>query len=150
MEEGILITAPPGVSFSEGPRYEDSFDDDRSMGEEGPPPRSDAVADATMVMEDGVGGAKATTAVSSSARHAAASAGFDAGTMWNRSYFDDDSLFGDSTSASESDDGSDDDDDGRDDGEGGKNEPDEIMRKVKDATAHHALPASMSVPQSPI
>jgi hypothetical protein len=150
MEEGILITAPPGVSFSEGPRYEDSFDDDRSMGEEGPPPRSDAVADATRVMEDGVGGAKATTAVSSSARHAAASAGFDAGTMWNRSYFDDDSLFGDSTSASESDDGSDDDDDGRDDGEGGKNEPDEIMRKVKDATAHHALPASMSVPQSPI
>ena len=158
MEEGILITAPPGVSFLEGPRYEDSaFDDDRSMGEGGggPPSRSDADVDATTDMKDVVGGAKATSAVPSSARRTAASAGPDVGTTWNRSYFDDDSLFGDSTSASESDDGSDDDDGDDDDdlniGPGGKeNEHNDIMRKAKDSMAHHALTASMPVPQSPI
>ncbi|KAL9181427.1 hypothetical protein ACHAXT_010232 [Thalassiosira profunda] len=87
-EEGILITAPPGVSFSEGLRYEDVFDDADQLQmkkEEG------AAVERTVTMdsEDGGPGKQGTAAPSFSAPSTS---------MWDKSFFEDDSLFGDSTS----------------------------------------------------
>ena len=122
-EEGILIMAPPGVSFTEGLRYDDVFSDGDQLFRKEAPSTTDLLAanDEAMPTNE-----TATTTQRQSGNAFTAPA---ASTTWDRSYFDDDSLFGDSTSGSDSDDdddGSNDDD--RDDDEKG-NEGNESLQK---------------------
>lgn len=98
-EEGILITSPPGMSFHVGLSYDDVFNDgnDLEMVDNGRGEDEDELAakvSALSMDDDDVGTAAALAgnafAVPSS-------------TIWDKTYFDDDSLFGESTSGSESD-----------------------------------------------
>jgi len=100
-EEGILIKAPPGMSFSEGLRYEDVFNDGDQLDREKVDDNAAAVEKAIAMDAEKEKGA---------ANQGNGGSTFSAptSTMWDRSYFEDDSLFGDSTSGSDSD-GSDDD-----------------------------------------
>lgn len=122
--EGILITAPPGMSFSEGLRYEDVFDvGDEPMhptGEKkkhtdnnGGTANDEAIAkdDDAHVSEQG---SKAVAKLPPTLTSGGA-------VIWDRSYFEDDSLFGDSTSGSSDDD----DDDDSDIGSEAKNQDDD-------------------------
>lgn len=97
-QEGILITSPPGVSFQVGLSYDDVFNDgdDLEVIDNGGCDDEDELAAkvSALSMDDDIGTAAALAgnafAVPSS-------------TIWDKTYFDDDSLFGESTSGSESD-----------------------------------------------
>jgi len=96
-EEGILITSPPGMSFRIGLSYGDVFNDggDLEMADNvGDGDELAAKVASLSVVDDG-GGAAATFAGSAFA--------VPSSTIWDKKYFDDDSLFGESTSGSESD-----------------------------------------------
>ena len=162
-DEGILISAPPGVSFAVGLRYEDVFDDDddddgggdprSTTGEVGLPARvEDDDGVVVVVPAEGTAAAGAATGDGPSVPSARPAVG-GAATTWDRSYFDDDSLFGDSTSGSSDDDEDDDDDDDDDDesenggGDGGGGVG-RMREKAGGTAAYRAQPAS-AVPQSP-
>lgn len=119
-EEGILIMAPPGVSFTEGLRYEDVFSDGDQLMRKGRP-RTEllAVDDEAMPMNE--------TSTTTQRQSGTAFTAPAASTTWDRSIFDDDSLFGDSTSGSESDDDDDSDDDDQNDVEKNKHIPLAVM-----------------------
>ena len=97
-EEGILITSPPGSSFLIGLSYDDVFNDgdDLEMKE------NDYDGDELDVEAEtlSVGGEAEAAATSSITDNVFA---VPSSTIWDKAYFDDDSLFGDSSSQSESD-----------------------------------------------
>ena len=107
-EKGLLITAPPGMSFRVGLRYEDVFvcddssekeKDDENVGE------VIDVKDTAMGEErkDGHGDAPRTSSVNEKKGSPTMGRGnsVPASMIWDKSYFDDDSLFGESTSGSD-------------------------------------------------
>ena len=143
--EGILITAPPGMSFSEGLRYEDVFeiDGDEDLLSKGRQSKRDGIKyndsaeKGTIVMDD-VGyesrqGGNTLTNHSSSAPATSM--------IWDKIYFDNDSLFGDSSS--ESSDGEDNND--------GTEENDHVDENSEDLavpdTVHESQPPNSSPTQ---
>ena len=99
-EEGILITSPPGMSFHVGLSYDDVFidGDDLEMVDNGGGEDEDELAakvSALSMDDDDDVGTAATFAGNAFA--------VTSSTIWDKTYFDDDSLFGESTSGSESD-----------------------------------------------
>lgn len=97
-EQGLLIKAPPGVSFTEGLRYEDVFIDADQLERNGPGQDDEGVAIDGGIAEDtgDEGGAP-------NQRAGPSSISAPASKIWDRSFFEEDSLFGDSTSGSDSD-----------------------------------------------
>ena len=96
-EEGILIKAPPGMSFTEGLRYEDVFDDADQLQMQVTEEEEDVSVDETEGNNDKKESANQDRTPSSFGIAPPTSS------MWDKSYFEDDSLFGDSTSGSDSD-----------------------------------------------
>lgn len=143
-EEGILIMAPPGVSFTEGLRYEDVFNDGDKLNRLNPH-RTMCPAEGK-AMATKVGNEK--MAITSDQRQGGSDLSVPAGlTTWDRSYFDDDSLFGDSTS------GSDSDDDGiQNDGQESDmgNEAGELPKVASGGKAKDTTNAPLAVPQDPV
>ncbi len=104
LTEGILITAPPGMSFSEGLRYEDVFDvvGDEDLLSRGGQKKRDGIkynvtAEKDTIVVNDVGcesmqDGKMLTNQSLSA--------YASSMIRDKGYFDNDSLFGDSTSES--------------------------------------------------
>jgi antiviral helicase SKI2 len=144
-EEGILIMAPPGVSFTEGLRCEDVFiDGDQLVRKEAPTTDRLAANDDAMTTNE-----TATTATQRQSGNAFTAPA--ASKTWDRSYFDDDSLFGDSTSRSDSDDDDGSDDDDQEDVEK-RNEGNELQKNLRTegkakATIHIPL---ADMPQDPV
>jgi len=101
LEKGILITAPPGMSFTEGIRYEDVFTDGDTLVRE---KKEEEVSadDAAIISDIEAENDMSTSNQSSSGKQQAGSNFALPSTMWDKSYFEDDSLFG-SSSSSESD-----------------------------------------------
>jgi len=137
-EKGILIKAPPGVSFSEGLRYEDVFNDGdqllKSEKEEGGVPVDKTVA---MDVEKG----RETANRGGQGGQGGSTLSAPTATMWDKSYFEDDSLFGDSTSGSDSE--SDDDDSEKGD------QTDELEKAAKDERAKETIASTLAEAQSP-
>ncbi|KAL7548511.1 hypothetical protein ACHAWF_011790 [Thalassiosira exigua] len=105
LERGILIMAPPGVSFSEGLSYDDIFDDGDRLSARTKKDEHVAADEMTVTADAEV--EKDTTSTDQIRSNFAA----PTSALWDKSFFEDDSLFGDSTSGSDSEsDGSDDED----------------------------------------
>lgn len=105
-EEGILITSPPGMSFRVGLSYDDVFNDGHDLkmmnNIVGDDDDDDELTTkvAALGLEDDAASA---TGVN---RFVGNSFAVPSSTIWDKSYFEDDSLFGgESTSCSESDSG---------------------------------------------
>ncbi|KAL3794566.1 hypothetical protein HJC23_008022 [Cyclotella cryptica] len=103
-EDGTLITAPPGVSFDVGLSYEDVFvvEDGEVVTRRG----GDGGSESNGMVDDAEGGGGAVGGGPESLTlpgkaHFATSV--PASTMFDKSYFDDDSLFGESSVGSSSD-----------------------------------------------
>ena len=122
--------APPGASFAEGLRYNDVFEDgaDLVLSREKQEGEGGAAAGA----DDGQRAAERGTAPSG---HAAATMTNTTATMWDKKYFEDDSLFGDSTSGSSDSDSDSDSDCSRDDE--GNSDNDELADEAGKAVEHH-------------
>eukprot|EP00956_Cyclotella_meneghiniana_P035855 scaffold118738_cov40-Cyclotella_meneghiniana.AAC.3 len=96
-QDGTLITAPPGVSFDVGLRYEDVFvtvdgeDVSRKELDQNPANTPDEANKVIDVVSNSVAGTSSM------------SAAFPGSLSYDKSYFDDDSLFGESSDDSSSD-----------------------------------------------
>jgi len=96
-QDGTLITAPPGVSFDVGLRYEDVFvtvdgeDVSRKELDQNPANTPDEASKVIDVVSNSVAGTSSM------------SAAFPGSLSYDKSYFDDDSLFGESSDDSSSD-----------------------------------------------
>lgn len=100
-ENGTLITAPPGMSFRVGLTYQDVFtdSDDLEMKHDG---EKASGAESDYYMED-VRNAKRDENGRNGAGSSSAFSSPPSSMVWDKSYFDDDSLFGESSSESDSD-----------------------------------------------
>jgi len=112
--DGTLLTAPPGVSFKVGLCLEDVYnvEDLQKMGYK---PQFGSCAETIVEnSQGGAGGDSYNYMNEGGGQGNEASSNVVASKMWDKSYFDDDSLFGDSSSDSSSDDESSIDDEGDD------------------------------------
>jgi hypothetical protein len=132
-QDQTLITAPPGVDFKIGLSYQDVYgrDDNAILMEQVSPSSSEPLVAPEEIVPE-------------TAPILAQPVGRSAqGVMWDRSFFDDDSLFGSSTSGSSSEDESDQEDDQDDQKETDANdkvveasedEPEDTVTEDEDAT----------------
>ena len=139
-EKGILITAPPGVSFTVGLRYEDVFTDGDTLVRE--KEVVEVEEDAAIVVSD----AEDENEQANQNNHQTAGSNFSMPTtMWDKSYFEDDSLFGDSSSSdSESSDEDDEEDDDKSEKEDEMDDESEIVAEESSKQAVNAPTESES------
>lgn len=142
-EKGILITAPPGVSFTEGLRYEDVFKlDDGDVLIRDDKKEEEEVDTSAMVSDGEDENDQPNQSVNQHNNQAGANFSLPT-TMWDKSYFEDDSLFGDSSSESSDSDSSDDDNSE----EEKESETNNVAEIIEERAAETILPTEES--QSP-